>query len=291
MKAGLLPRALLAAALIVVMRLALSPAQAEVPVPPLKARVTDLTSTLNADQRAALERRLAQFEAQKGSQVAVLIVPTTKPEAIEQYSIRVVDRWQLGRKGVDDGVLLLVAKEDRELRIEVGRGLEGAIPDAYAKRIVEEDIVPHFKQGDFNGGITAGVERVIKLAEGEPMPPPPPSLRGGSGPGSDWFLYAFFAGLAVLHVLQSVLGKLGGAAVLGIIGGVIGYFTVGAAAAVAIGIGVFIASLVLGLWIGLGGGRGWGGGGFSSGGGFSGGGGGFSGGGGGFSGGGASGRW
>src|SRR5690349_5298645 len=100
MKAGLLPRALLAAVLIAAMALALSPAPAQVLVPALKARVTDLTSTLTADQRAALERRLAAFEARKGSQVAVLVVPTTKPETIEQFSIRVVDRWQLGRKGV-----------------------------------------------------------------------------------------------------------------------------------------------------------------------------------------------
>ncbi|HET6492660.1 MAG TPA: TPM domain-containing protein, partial [Burkholderiales bacterium] len=119
------------------------PLHAEVAIPPLTARVTDLTGTLSAAQRTALEERLAAFEAKKGSQVAVLLVPTTQPETIEQYAIRVAEQWKLGRKGVDDGVLLLVAMQDRTVRIEVGYGLEGALPDATAKRIVEEYIVPH----------------------------------------------------------------------------------------------------------------------------------------------------
>src|SRR5215510_3922952 len=116
-----------------------------VEVPPLKARVTDLTGTLATDQRAGLEAKLADFEARKGSQIAVLIIPTTQPEAVEQFSIRVFDQWKLGRKGVDDGVLLLVVKDDRKLRVEVGRGLEGVIPDAAAKRIVADMIAPRFR--------------------------------------------------------------------------------------------------------------------------------------------------
>jgi uncharacterized protein len=147
-------------------------AGAEVAIPPLTARVTDLTNTLNPQQRDALEQKLAAFEAAKGSQIAVLIVPTTQPEAIEQYSIRVVEQWKLGRKGVDDGALLLVAKDDRKMRLEVGRGLEGAVPDAVAKRITADIIGPYFKKGDFAGGISAGVERLIKAVEGEPLPEP-----------------------------------------------------------------------------------------------------------------------
>ena len=128
-------------------------ANAEVVIPPLKSRVTDLTHTLSTQESNQLEQQLAQFEASKGSQVALLIVPTTQPETIEQYAIRVVDAWKLGRKGIDDGVLLLVAKNDRALRIEVGYGLEGILPDALAKRIIEETIVPAFRQGNFFGGL------------------------------------------------------------------------------------------------------------------------------------------
>ncbi len=159
------------------------PLHAEVSVPPLKTRVTDLTGTLKADQREALEAKLASFENRKGSQVAVLMVPTTQPEAIEQYSIRVAEQWKLGRKGVDDGILLLIAKNDRKMRLEVGRGLEGAIPDAIAKRIVSDVIAPRFKEEDFYGGIIAGVDRILRTIEGEPLPPP--KVRQASDPGAD----------------------------------------------------------------------------------------------------------
>ena len=152
--------------------LGLGIAQAEVAVPPLKARVTDLTATLSREQQARLEQELQNFEAKKGSQLAVLIVPTTQPETIEQYGIRVVDSWKLGRKGIDDGALLLIAKNDRSLRIEVGYGLEGALNDATAKRIVNDIIVPRFKAGDFYGGIEVGIQSMIKVIEGEPLPPP-----------------------------------------------------------------------------------------------------------------------
>src|SRR5207344_3150798 len=147
----------------------------------------DQTGTLSVGDIASLDRTLRDFEARKGSQIAVLIVPTTQPEAIEQYSIRVAEQWKLGRKGVDDGALLLVAKDDRALRIEVGYGLEGALPDAIAKRIVEDIIVPRFKSGDFYGGIDAGVEGMIKVVDGEPLPPPqqtqwrsPGKVNGGN---------------------------------------------------------------------------------------------------------------
>src|SRR3989338_8628462 len=131
-------------------------AQAEVAVPPLSTRVTDLTATLDAQQIQALEARLAAFEAKKGAQLAVLIIPTTQPETIEQFGMRAAEAWQLGRKGVDDGALLLVAKDDRALRIEVGYGLEGALNDATAKRIIAEIITPFFKRGEFYAGIESG---------------------------------------------------------------------------------------------------------------------------------------
>jgi uncharacterized protein len=263
-------------------------AQAEVAVPPLNARITDLTGTLTAEQRAALESRLQAFEAQKGSQIAVLIVPTTQPEAIEQYSIRVVEQWKLGRKKVDDGVLLLVAKDDHKLRIEVGYGLEGVLPDVIAKRIVADDITPHFKQGDFYGGIVAGVTRIIAVVQGEALPAPAPrSKTADSSSLESYFPFLLFGALVGGALLRNVLGSFPGALVNG---GLIGF------AVLLLGGGMLFA-LFLGIMafvFALGGGRGWGGGfggggGFSSGGGF--GGGGFSGGGGGFGGGGASGNW
>ncbi|MGH8603850.1 MAG: TPM domain-containing protein, partial [Gammaproteobacteria bacterium] len=135
-----------------------SPLWAEVPIPPLTARIIDQTGTLSAAQRLDLENKLHAFESAKGSQIAVLIVPTTQPEAIEQYSMRVVEQWRLGRKGIDDGALLVVAKDDRKLRIEVGYGLEGVLTDATSKRIISEVITPLFKAGDFHAGIAAGVD-------------------------------------------------------------------------------------------------------------------------------------
>jgi len=282
-----LPRALLAAALL------FPPAYtaAEIAVPPLKARVTDLTATLTSDQRAALEQKLAALEARKGSQVAVLLVPTTQPETVEQYAIRVFDQWKLGRKGMDDGVLLLVAKNDRKLRIEVGYGLEGAIPDAIAKRVMDEDIVPLFKQGNFYGGISAGTDRVSKLIEGESMPPP----KRATAPGSGWSTETYFIGFIILamasQLLHSLLGRFLGAGVAGVAAGIVGYVLAGLTAAVIIGLIAFVIS----LFIGAAGrhGSGWSSGGnWSSGGGrWSSGGGGFSGGGGSSGGGGASGSW
>ena len=254
-------------------------------MPPLAARVTDLTGTLSGDQRAALEDRLKSFETQKGSQIAVLIVPTTKPDEIEQYSIRVAEQWKLGRKGVDDGVLLLIAKDDRKLRIEVGYGLEGALPDAIAKRIVADDIAPHFKQGDFYGGIVAGITRIIGVLQGEPLPPPRQSQSNGV-PAQTWLPVLLVTALVGGAILRSLLGAFPGALANG---GLIALATVllggGLFFAIIFGIMAFVFALVRG-------GGGWGGGGFG-GGGYSsgGGGGGFSGGGGGFGGGGASGDW
>jgi uncharacterized protein len=143
-----------------------------VAVPPLQTRVTDLTGTLSTSENAELSKILADYEKEKGSQIAVLILPSTRPETIEQYSIRVAEQWKIGRKGVDDGVLLIVAKEDRKLRIEVGYGLEGVLPDAKAKDIIDEVIVPYFKNGDFYGGVKIGVETIIATIRNEPLPEP-----------------------------------------------------------------------------------------------------------------------
>lgn len=264
-------------------------ARAEVAVPPLTARVTDLTGTLTPSQRDALENELRAFEARKGSQIAVLIVPTTKPEAIEQYSLRVAETWKLGRRGVDDGILLLVAKDDRALRIEVGYGLEGAIPDAVANRVIDEIIVPFFRQGDFYGGIQAGIARLIRLVDGEPLPPPQARDRAWSGIG-DLLPVAFIAVMVGGGFLGALLGRLTGAAVAGGIVGVVFWITVGSLiGALAVALVVFLFTLAAGGS----GGRAGGGGGYGgwSGGGYSSGSGGFSGGGGGFGGGGASGRW
>lgn len=273
----------------------------EVAVPPLKARVTDLTDTLNPQQRDALEQKLAALESAKGSQVAVLIVPTTQPEAIEQYSIRVVEQWKLGRKGVDDGALLLVAKDDRRMRIEVGRGLEGAVPDAVAKRITADIIAPYFRKGDFAGGITAGVERLIKVIEGEPLPEPAAKSRSGGG-GFEDIEFLLIIGFVMVFVVggfvRAWLGRFGGSALVGGATGVLAWAIAGAAiAAIVVAIIAFVLSLFGGVASRRGygsSGSSWGSGGWSSGGGgWSGGGsgGGFGGGGGDFGGGGASSDW
>ena len=273
---------------------------AEVAVPSLQSRVTDLTRTLSATEAAQLEQKLAAFEVKKGGQIAVLIIPTTQPETIEQYSIRVVDAWKLGRKRVDDGALLIIAKQDRTVRIEVGYGLEGALPDAIAKRIVDEIIVPRFKQSDFAGGINAGVERMMAVIAGEPLPPP--QIRHGTGgpAGASAVLdniIPIFIGFIVLgKILQSLFGRFIGASVMSVAVGFLGWVVFSSIIfAIIIAVFSFFVSLFgnAGGGIARGGPGSWPGGGFGvgrGGGGF-GGGGGFSGGGGGFGGGGASGRW
>src|SRR6202171_336331 len=153
----------------------------EVAVPPLSGRVVDQTATLSSSEVASLDQTLKNFEARKGSQIAVLIVPTTAPEGIEQYSIRVAEAWKIGRKKIDDGAILVVANDNRKLRIEVGYGLEGALNDVTAKRIIDEIITPKFRNGDFAGGISAGVARIIGVIDGEKLPAPEPAQRQSPG--------------------------------------------------------------------------------------------------------------
>ena len=268
-------------------------ARAEVAVPPLKQRITDLTATLDAGQAQALEARLAAFEAKKGAQLAVLIVPTTGPETIEQFAMRVAEAWKLGRKGVDDGALLLVAKDDRALRIEVGYGLEGALNDATAKRIVAEIITPFFRRGEFYAGIDAGTAAMMKVIDGEPLPPPKRAAASGKYDIESLLFIAFGLVVVVGGLLRALLGRFPAATLMGGGLGVLAWLVAASLfAALLVGIMAFLFVLLGGSGRGSGGhgSGGFGHGGFGGGGGL-GGGGGFGGGGGGFGGGGASGRW
>jgi len=267
-----------------------------VPVPPLQARLTDLTNTLTAEQQAALEQTLRAFETKKGTQIAVLIVSTTQPEAIEQYALRVVEVWKLGRKKVDDGALLLIAKDDRSLRIEVGYGLEGVLNDATAKRIVSEVITPPLRQGDYFGGVNAGVEQMIRVIDGEPLPEPKRGAAGlpvGRNIGQ-LVPVLFVVALVLGGVLRKALGRVPGALVTGGLLGLAGWFLAGAVFAAVLAGGAAFLITLLGVGLGRQGGMYagglYGGMGGAMGGGRSGGGG-FGGGGGGFGGGGASGRF
>lgn len=257
-----------------------------VAIPELKTRVTDLTQTLSQPQQAALEAKLAAFEQKKGSQIALLIVPTTQPEDIAQYSIRVADAWKLGREKVDDGLLILIATEDRKMRIEVGYGLEGPIPDLTAKRVINEVISPKFKQGDFYGGLDSGVDRLIGLVDGEPLPKS--NSPASSGMGIENMLpLLLFGGLISGLFLRSIFGNfLGSALNGGLVGGALWLLGAALGGAAIFAFAAFIFTMMMGGGRGINGyggiptGGGWGGGSSWGGGG-----------GGGFGGGGASGDW
>jgi uncharacterized protein len=271
------------------------------PVPPLRERVTDLTQTLSPADTQALVAKLAAWEQKTANQLAVLIVPTTQPEPIESFSIRVAEAWKIGRKGQDNGALLVVAKNDRKIRIEVGYGFEGVLTDATSRRIISDTIAPLFRQDKFAQGINAGVDQIIAVVDkGEPLaakPPPKPQSRGITDIPLEMLLIIAFV---VVPVLGGILRRIFGKA----LGSTVGAGIVGAAAWVVAGslviavIAGVVALLVMlftgmggtgltnrggGVWVPSGGGS-WGGGG-------GGGGGGFSGGGGSFGGGGASGGW
>jgi uncharacterized protein len=271
---------------------------ADVAVPPLTGRVVDQTATLGSDQMASLEAKLKAFEDRKGSQIAVLIVPTTAPEAIEQYSLRVAEQWKIGRKKVDDGAILVVAKDDHKLRIEVGYGLEGALTDLTSKRIIDEEIVPKFRSGDFAGGISAGVDRMLRVIDGEPLPAPKPQAQYSSNFDiSNLFNPFVIVGVLIVGGLfRTMFGRLFGSLATGGLVGAAAWFLAGSLiVSGVIGIIAFVFTLVgdtiassggggrgrSGTWVGGGGGGSFSG---SDGGGFSGGGG-------SFGGGGASGSW
>jgi uncharacterized protein len=274
---------------------------ADVAVPPLSGRVVDQTGTLSSDTIASLTQTLKDLQARKGSQIAVLIVPTTAPETIEQYSIRVAEAWKIGRKKIDDGALLVVAKNDRKLRIEVGYGLEGSLTDATASRIISEIITPKFRSGDFDGGISDGVGRMIAVIDGEPLPAPEPTQSFGEPAHlEDLLPILLFVAVIVGGLSRALLGRLIGSVATGGIIGVVAWFMIGSLALCAISAVIaFFLTMFADSFVSGGGGRSGRSGGFVGGGGgsWSGGSssssdsGGFSGGGGSFGGGGASGSW
>ena len=277
-------------------------AQDLLPVPALSARVIDQTATLDAAALAALDAKLAAFEAQAGPQIVVLLVPTTAPEDIAAYSQRLGDAWKVGRRDLGDGLLLVVAKNDRKVWIAPAKALEGAVPDLAARQIVQNTLTPAFKQGDFAGGLSAGVDALIARIRGENLPAPAPRSRPGRvAPGFNWEMLAmfFFVGVPLLGgVLTAVLGrKLGSVVTAGGTGGLAWLLS---SSVLLGGLAGAVALLLVGV-MGVGAGRGgrggvppviFGGGGFGGGrGGFGGGGGFRSGGGGNFGGGGAGGSW
>ncbi|MGL3106629.1 TPM domain-containing protein [Bradyrhizobium sp. BR 1432] len=230
------------------------PASADVAVPELTGRVVDQTGTLSGGDIAALSQKLRDFENRKGSQVAVLIVPTTQPETIEQFSIRVADAWKIGRRKVDDGAILIVAKNDRHLRIEVGYGLEGALTDVTSRRIIDEVITPKFRAGDFSGGIADGVDRMIRVIDGEPLPVPSPTVSFGHLDDlAPVFIVTLFASIGIGGFFRAMLGRLLGSLATGGIIAALTWLILGSLA-LAIGLGVlgFIIGFIADLFSAMG---------------------------------------
>jgi uncharacterized protein len=273
-------------------------------VPAMDSPVVDTTGTLAPAQTRQLEQQALALQQRKGSQLQVLMVPSTRPESIEQYTQRVFDQWKPGRKGVDDAVLVVVAKDDRRVRIQPGYGLEGAIPDITSGRIIQEYMAPKFRAGDYGGGLVDATAALVKLIDGEPLPEPIADNRGKPSGGGDWIFALFAAFIAASFVRRmfgrtpaGVRGLMTGAAAGGVAWLLSSLLGLGGMAAL---IGFFYGLVRLpagsyarhGGWGGFGGGGGWGGGGgFGGGSGGFGGGGGWSGGGGMSGGGGASGSW
>ncbi|WP_456622596.1 TPM domain-containing protein [Bradyrhizobium sp. P5_C12] len=230
------------------------PASADVAVPQLTGRVVDQTGTLSSSDIAALTQKLRDFETRKGSQVAVLIVPTTQPETIEQFSIRVAEAWKIGRKKVDDGAILVVARNDRHLRIEVGYGLEGALTDVTSRRIIDEVITPKFRTGDFAGGIADGVDRMIRVIDGEPLPIPSPSVNFGNLDDlAPLFIVTLFVSLGVGGFFRAVLGRLLGSLVTGGIIAALSWLILGSLGlAVALGALGFVIGFIADLFSAMG---------------------------------------
>lgn len=182
-------------------------AQQQAAVPAFDSPVVDTTGTLDAAAKQQLEQQALALQQRKGSQLQVLVIPSTAPETIEQYAVRAFESFKLGRKGVDDGLLLIVAKDDRKVRIEVGYGLEGAIPDITAGRVIQEYMVPKFRQGDYAGGIIDATAQLVKLVDGEPLPEPVASNPTGADSGDAW-LFALFGAFIGSLVARSVFGGL-----------------------------------------------------------------------------------
>jgi uncharacterized protein len=268
-------------------------AQAQIALPSFDGLVIDETGTLTAAQQSSLDEKLTAFQARKGTQVALLIVPTTQPETIEQFGVRLAEAWKIGRKGVDDGAILIVAKDDRTLRIEVQYGLEGVLTDITSSRIINDTIVPLFRQGDFFAGVNAGLDQMLKVIDGEPLPAPDQAWKNDGAPSLP-IPMLLVGGFVAMGFLRPLLGRVPAAGVVGLGGGGLVYWmTSHLLQALGAGALVFVLAMFIGFGgMGRGGGRVFrdmGRGGF---GGFGGGGGGFGGGmGGRGGGGGASGRW
>jgi uncharacterized protein len=223
-------------------------ARAEVAIPQLTGRVVDQTNTLSSGDIATLNQKLTDLERRKGSQIAVLIVPTTQPEDIAQFSIRVAEAWKIGRKKVDDGALLVVAKNDHRLRIEVGYGLEGALTDVTSRRIIDEIITPKFRTGDFAGGINAGVDRIIAVTNGEPLPAPQP--QASHGVDLNWDTMTSLAPFVLIGaiigggILRAMLGRLLGSVATGGLFGLIAWIVASSAlAAILVGLVGFVIAM------------------------------------------------
>jgi uncharacterized protein len=202
------------------------------PIPALSSHVTDVTNTLSAGERQALDSKLSAWEARTTNQLAVLVVPTTTPEAIEDYGIRVADAWKIGQKGNDNGAIFIVAKDDKRMRIEVGYGFEGVLTDVTSRRIIAENVAPLFSQGKFAEGIDAGVDRIIAVVDdGNPLPPPGKTARKPARSGNIDFGTLFIVMLVAVPiiggVLRSMLGNFGGSIVGGGIAGVAAWFVAG----------------------------------------------------------------
>ncbi|MBR0741863.1 YgcG family protein [Bradyrhizobium liaoningense] len=244
-------RALVAVALLFAFAL---PSSADVAVPQLTGRVVDQTGTLSSAEVAALSQKLRDFENRKGSQIAVLIVPTTQPETIEQFSIRVAEAWKIGRKKVDDGAILVVAKNDRHLRIEVGYGLEGALTDVTSRRIIDEIITPKFRTGDFSGGISDGVDRMIRVIDGEPLPVPSPTVSFGSLDDlAPLFIVTLFVSIGVGGFFRAILGRLLGSVATGGIIAALSWLILGSfALAMVLGVIGFIIGFIADLFSAMG---------------------------------------
>lgn len=280
-------------------------------VPPLRARVNDLAGMLSPETAQALEQRLAAFEQETGHQIAVLTIPSLEGTAIEDFSIRVAEAWKIGKKGFDNGAILVIAQKEKQLRIEVGYGLEGVLPDAIASRIIREVIVPRFRDGDFSGGIDAGVSAILQVTKGEPLPEMARSAnRQRSSQGGSLITVLMITAMLALFIgmtQRRLFGGIFGGSAAGLAAALVSSAGIGLALGLALLVGAVLGGIGSSLgpgssanqWTGSsrcrrgswGGGifpGGFGGGGFG-GGGF--GGGGFSGGGGGFGGGGASGSW
>ncbi|WBL80073.1 YgcG family protein [Bradyrhizobium xenonodulans] len=235
------------------------PAAADVAVPQLTGRVVDQTGTLSSGDIATLSQKLRDFEARKGSQVAVLIVPTTQPETIEQFSIRVAEAWKIGRKKIDDGAILVVAKNDRHLRIEVGYGLEGVLTDVTSRRIIDEIITPKFRTGDFAGGISDGVDRMIRVIDGEPLPSPSRSVNFAHNLDdlAPLFIVTLFASIGVGGFFRAMLGRLVGSMATGGIIAALTWLILGSfALAMALGVVGFIIGFIADLFSAMGPGTG-----------------------------------